>query len=127
MRARNRGLYYVSSCALSSRASSTVCDWHPIVSAHAQHKVCESQTFATSTTSNGIDSGTPLCSKCTENAMNARWLGDVQALKTVKTVWVAATSDEVHSTQGLLEAQGDSQRLGNKGERVWRKAQSLLK
>ena len=28
-------------------------------------------------------------------------------------VWVAATSDEVHSTQGLLEAQGDSQRLRN--------------
>ena len=49
------------------------------------------------------------------------------ALKTVFTVWVAATSDEVHSTQGLLEAQGDSQRLGNKGERVWGKAQSLLK
>ena len=48
-------------------------------------------------------------------------------VKTVKTVWVAATSDEVHSTQGLLEAQDDSQRLGNKGERVWGKAQSLLK
>ena len=42
-------------------------------------------------------------------------------------MWVAATSDEVHLTQGLLEAQGDSQRLGNKGERVWGKAQSLLK
>ena len=37
----------------------------------------------------------------------------VRAMKTVCTVWVAATSDEVHSTQGLLEAQGDSQRLGN--------------
>ena len=36
-----------------------------------------------------------------------------QTLKTVKIVWVAATSDEVHSTQGLLEAQDDSQRLGN--------------
>lgn len=59
--------------------SRPVCDWHPIVSAHVQHKVSESQTFATSTTSNGIDSGTPLCSKCTENAMNAQWLGDVQA------------------------------------------------
>ena len=32
-------------------------------------------------------------------------------VKTVCTVWVAATSDEVHSTQGLLEAQDDSQRL----------------
>ena len=29
-------------------------------------------------------------------------------MKTVFTVWVAATSDEVHSTQGLLEAQEDS-------------------
>ena len=38
------------------------------------------------------------------------------ALKTVCTVWVAATSDEVHSTQGLLGAQGDSQRLGKRGE-----------
>jgi len=28
--------------------------------------------------SNGIDSGAPLCSKWTENAMNALWLGDVQ-------------------------------------------------
>ena len=37
-------------------------------------------------------------------------------LKTVCTVWVAATSDEVHSTQGLLEAQGDSQRLGKRGK-----------
>ena len=37
----------------------------------------------------------------------------IAALKTVCTVWVAATSDEVHSTQGLLEAQDDSQRLGN--------------
>ena len=34
-------------------------------------------------------------------------------LKTVCTVWVAATSDEVHSTQGLLEAQDDSQGIGN--------------
>ena len=47
-----------------------------------------------------------------------------EAVKTVCTVWVAATSDEVHSTQGLLEAQGDSQRLGN---REWGKTQSLLK
>ena len=38
----------------------------------------------------------------------------MKVVKTVKTVWVAATSDEVHSTQGLLEAQDDSQRLGNK-------------
>ena len=35
------------------------------------------------------------------------------AVKTVCTVWVAATLDEVHSTQGLLEAQEDSQRLEN--------------
>ena len=34
-----------------------------------------------------------------------------QALKRWCRVWVAATSDEVHSTQGLLEVQGDSQRL----------------
>ena len=53
--------------------------------------------------------------------------GTLDTLKRWCTVWVAATSDEVHSTQGLLEAQGDSRRLGNKGERVWRKAQSLLK
>ena len=49
------------------------------------------------------------------------------ALKTVKTVWVAATSDEVHLTQGLLEAQGDSQRLGKRGNREGRKTQSLLR
>ena len=35
------------------------------------------------------------------------------AMKRWCRVWVAATSDEVHSTQGLLEAQDDSQRLGN--------------
>ena len=46
-----------------------------------------------------------------------------QVLKTVQcTVWVAATSDEVHSTQGLLEAQGDSQRLGKGGNREGRKS-----
>ena len=48
-------------------------------------------------------------------------LGWDVTVKTVSTVWVAATSDEVHSTQGLLEAQRDSQILGNKGERVWGK------
>ena len=48
-------------------------------------------------------------------------------VKTVCTVWVAATSDEVHSTQGLLEAQGDSQRLGKRGNREWGKTQSLLR
>ena len=36
---------------------------------------------------------------------------DMWVLKRCCRVWVAATSDEVHSTQGLLEAQGDSQRL----------------
>ena len=42
-----------------------------------------------------------------------RYVEKFRALKTVCTVWVAATSDEVHLTQGLLEAQGDSQRLRN--------------
>ena len=48
-------------------------------------------------------------------------------VKTVCTVWVAATSDEVHSTQGLLEAQDDSQRLGKRGNREWGMTQSLLR
>ena len=39
--------------------------------------------------------------------------GVKHVMKTVCTVWVAATSDEVHLTQRLLEAQEDSQRLGN--------------
>ena len=43
-------------------------------------------------------------------------LTETDTLKTVCTVWVAATSDEVHSTQGLLGAQGDSQRLGKRGQ-----------
>ena len=59
--------------------SRLVWDWHH-VSAHAQHNlVCVSLTFATSTMSNSIDRGTPLCSKWMENAINALWLGDVQA------------------------------------------------
>ena len=55
-------------------------------------------------------------------AQQAQWLlptanisrkVETLAVKRWCTVWVAATSDEVHSTQGLLEAQDDSQRLGN--------------
>ena len=57
--------------------SRPVWDWRR-VSAHMQIKVCALPTFATSTTSKGIDRGTPSCSRWTENAMNALWLGDVQ-------------------------------------------------
>ena len=41
---------------------------------------------------------------------------EASRVEKVVRVWVAATSDEVHSTQGLLEAQDDSQRLGKRGK-----------
>ena len=60
--------------------------------------------------------------------LSVRGLSSVgSALKRWCTVWVAATSDEVHLTQGLLEAQDDSQRLGKRGNREWGKTQSLLR
>ena len=49
-----------------------------------------------------------------------------RTLKTQQSVWVAAPSDEVHSTQGLLEVRQGSQGLGRVGEtRESRGVQSL--
>jgi len=42
--------------------------------------------------------------------------GSARAVKRQQSVWVAAPSDEVHSTQGLLEVWQGSQGLGRLGE-----------
>jgi len=44
------------------------------------------------------------------------WTGIADAVKRQQSVWVAAPSDEVHSTQELLEVRQGSQGLGRLGE-----------
>jgi len=52
--------------------------------------------------------------------------GEYSLLKRQQRVWVAAPSDEVHSTQELLEVRQGSQGLGRVGElRESRGVQSL--
>ena len=53
-------------------------------------------------------------------------VGQTVPVKRQQSVWVAAPSDEVHSTQGLLEVRQGSQGLGRVGEtRESRGVQSL--
>jgi len=67
----------------------------------------------------GIRSGLEIMAPglcCFYNGQHFLIVNRIVALKRQQSVWVAAPSDEVHSTQELLEVWQDSQGMGRVGE-----------
>ena len=118
-------------------SSHPVCDYNHFNSGMLFNLV--GHIFATWMTSNSINSDFPSCSKCSQNAMNAQWFGDVQAFIVKWSFplyfWyvnqfplcrsvISLTCNIISKTQVGCPVLSSTMVLWSKGEALWTKGEA---